>query len=109
MTVTSRLPSDCSAPGVPTLLEKPPARSAPELATLLRLSRRRRTPLATSLPLHYRYPRFIAHLGSPELTDAEVSIRPDVASWPGAGSWRLSRERAGGGVSSTWAITISNC
>ena len=83
---------------VPTLLEKPPARSAPELAALLRLSRRRRTPLATSLPLHYRYPQFIAHLRSPDLTDAEVSIRSDVVSWPGAGSWRLSRERAGGGV-----------
>ena len=40
--------------GVPTLLEKPPARSAPELATLLKLSQELQTPLATSLPLHYR-------------------------------------------------------
>ncbi len=83
---------------VPTLLEKPPARSAPELAKLLRLSRKRRTPLATSLPLHFRYPQFMGRLRSPDLTDAEVSIRSDVVSWPGAGSWRLSRERAGGGV-----------
>jgi predicted dehydrogenase len=83
---------------VPTLLEKPPARSAPELATLLRLSRQLRTPLATSLPLHHRYQRFIRLLRSPQLTGAEVSIRADVSSWPGAGSWRLSRERAGGGV-----------
>ena len=84
--------------GVPTLLEKPPARSALELATLLHLSRKLRTPLATSLPLHHRYQRFIRLLRSPELTGAEVSIRADVSSWPGAGSWRLSRERAGGGV-----------
>src|SRR5260370_24498438 len=35
---------------VPTLLEKPPARSAPELATLLQLSQDLQTPLATSLP-----------------------------------------------------------
>lgn len=83
---------------VPTLLEKPPARSAPELATLLWLSRKLRTPLATSLPLHYRYKQFIRRLLSPEMTGAEVSIRADVSSWPGAGSWRLSRERAGGGV-----------
>jgi predicted dehydrogenase len=84
--------------GVPTLLEKPPARSAPELATLLRLSRRLRTPLATSLPLHHRYQQFIRWLRSPKLTGAEVSICADVSSWPGAGNWRLSRERAGGGV-----------
>jgi predicted dehydrogenase len=84
--------------GVPTLLEKPPARSAPELATLLRLSRKLRTPLATSLPLHHRYQGFIRLLRSPELTGAEVSIRADVSCWPGTESWRLSRERAGGGV-----------
>jgi predicted dehydrogenase len=86
--------------GVPTLLEKPPARSAPELATLLELSQNLQTPLATSLPLRYRrlYHRFIHLLGSPGLTDAEVSIRASVTSWRGAGSWRLSRERAGGGV-----------
>lgn len=99
-------PHDCHVPlaeallraRVPTLLEKPPARSAPELATLLRLSQQLRTPLATSLPLHHRYRRFMRQLRSPALTGAEVSIRADVPSWPGAGSWRLSRERAGGGV-----------
>ncbi len=65
---------------VPTLLEKPPARSAPELAMLLGLSQDLRTPLATSLPLHYqdRYQRFIHLLRSPEVTDAEVSIRASV-------------------------------
>lgn len=86
--------------GVPTLLEKPPARSAPEIATLLKLSQELQTPLATSLPLHYQdsYQRFIRMLGSPELTDAEVSIRASVTSWQGADRWRLSRERAGGGV-----------
>jgi predicted dehydrogenase len=85
---------------VPTLLEKPPARSAPELATLLQLSQELRTPLATSLPLHYRdhYQPFIRLLSSPGLSDAEVSIRASVPSWQGAGSWRLSRERSGGGV-----------
>ncbi len=85
---------------VPTLLEKPPARSAPELATLLRLSRDLGTPLATSLPLHYRdhYQPFIRLLSSPALTDVEVSIRASVPSWQGADSWRLSRERSGGGV-----------
>jgi predicted dehydrogenase len=86
--------------GVPTLLEKPPARSAPELATLLRLSLELETPLATSLPLHYRdcYRHFTRLLRSPGLTDAQVSITAGVPSWPGANSWRLSRERAGGGV-----------
>jgi predicted dehydrogenase len=83
---------------VPTLLEKPPARSAPELATLLRLSQELETPLATSVPLHYRYQQFIGQLRSPELTNAEVSIRAEVSSWPGADRWRLSRDRAGGGV-----------
>lgn len=86
--------------GVPTLLEKPPARSAPELATLLKLSQELQTPLATSLPLHHQdgYQRFIRLLSSLELTDAEVSIRASVTSWQGTDSWRLSRERAGGGV-----------
>ena len=85
---------------VPTLLEKPPARSAPELATLLRLSQDTGTPLATSLPLHYRDSSraFARELRSPRLTDAQVDIRADVPSWPGTGNWRLSRERAGGGV-----------
>jgi predicted dehydrogenase len=86
--------------GVPTLLEKPPARSAPELGTLLKLSHDLRTPLATSLSLHsrVRYQAFIQLLRSPGLTDAEVSIRASVPSWQGVDSWRLSRERAGGGV-----------
>lgn len=86
--------------GVPTLLEKPPARNAPEMATLLRLSRKLETPLATSLPLHYRdcYRPFTQLLRSPSLTDARVTITVGVPSWPGANSWRLSRERAGGGV-----------
>lgn len=101
-------PHDCHAPlaeellraGVPTLLEKPPARSAPELGRLLSLSHELRTPLATSLSLHSRrrYQRFIRLLRSPALTDAEVSIRASVPSWQGVDSWRLSRQRAGGGV-----------
>jgi predicted dehydrogenase len=85
---------------VPTLLEKPPARNARELVRLLDLSHKLRTPLATSLPLHYRasYQPFIELLRAPGLTDAEVRISASVPSWRGAGSWRLSRERAGGGV-----------
>ena len=85
---------------VPTLLEKPPARSAPELGTLLKLSHELQTPLATSLSLHSRarYQPFIQLLRSQELTDVEVSIRASVPSWQGVDSWRLSRERAGGGV-----------
>lgn len=85
---------------VPTLLEKPPARSAPEMATLLRLSQELETPLATSLPLHHQdcYRQFTQLLRSSGLTDAQVSITAGVPSWPGANSWRLSRERAGGGV-----------
>jgi predicted dehydrogenase len=85
---------------VPTLLEKPPARSAPELGTLLKLSHDLQTPLATSLSLHSRarYQTFIQLLRSPKLTDAEVSIRASVPSWQGIDSWRLSQERAGGGV-----------
>jgi predicted dehydrogenase len=85
---------------VPTLLEKPPARSETELATLLDLSLKLRTPLATSLPLHYQdqHQRFTDLLCGPNLTDAEVSIRATVRTWHGAGSWRLSPERAGGGV-----------
>ena len=94
------LAADLLRAGVPALLEKPPARSAPELGTLLQLSAELGTPLATSLPLHYRdsHQRFIQLLRSPELTNAEVSIRASVPSWHGAGNWRLSRERAGGGV-----------
>lgn len=86
--------------GVPTLLEKPPARSAPELATLLKLSKELQAPLATSLPLHYQsgHQEFLRLLGCPELTDAEVSIRASVTTWQGTDSWRRSRERAGGGV-----------
>lgn len=86
--------------GVPTLLEKPPARSAPELGRLLKLSHDLQTPLATSLSLHsrIRYQTFIRLLRSPELTDAEVNIRASVPSWQGVDSWRLSRQRAGGGV-----------
>jgi predicted dehydrogenase len=101
-------PHDCHAPlaeellraGVPTLLEKPPARSAPELGRLLSLSHELQTPLATSLSLHSRtrYQTFIRLLRSPALTDAEVSIRASVPSWQGVDSWRLSRQRAGGGV-----------
>ncbi len=101
-------PHDCHVPlarellraRVPTLLEKPPARSGRELATLLELSQALRTPLATSLPLHHQdqHQRFMDLLRGPELTDAEVSIRASVQSWHGADSWRLSRERAGGGV-----------
>jgi predicted dehydrogenase len=85
---------------VPTLLEKPPARSAPELGTLLKLSHDLQTPLATSLSLHSRsrYQTFIRLIRSPELTDAEVNIRASVPSWQGVDSWRLSKERAGGGV-----------
>ncbi len=86
--------------GVPTLLEKPPARSARELATLLELSRDLQTPLATSLPFHYRacHQPFIQLLRSAELTDSEVNICASVPRLQGADSWRLSRERAGGGV-----------
>jgi predicted dehydrogenase len=85
---------------VPTLLEKPPARNAAELATLLELSQELKAPLATSLPLRYRdrYQRFIHLLCSPRLTNAVVRIRASVPSWQGTDSWRLSRERAGGGV-----------
>lgn len=95
-----RLAEDLLRARVPTLLEKPPARSAGELATLLELSRNLRTPLATSLPLHYqaRCQPFIHLLRSPELTDAEVNIAASVPGRQGADSWRLSRERAGGGV-----------
>ena len=86
--------------GVPTLLEKPPARSERELATLLALSEKLGTPLATSLTLHYQdqHQRFTGLLREPELTDAEVSIGASVRCRLGAGSWRLSRQRAGGGV-----------
>jgi predicted dehydrogenase len=101
-------PHDCHVPlarqllraGVPTLLEKPPACSAPELATLLTLSQEFQTPIATSLPLHHQrgYRRFRRLLASPGLTDAQVTIRATVTSWQGADSWRRSRERAGGGV-----------
>jgi perosamine synthetase len=86
--------------GVPTLVEKPPARNAAELAQLIQASKDYRTPLATILPLRYKakYRQFIRWLRSPDLTDATVNIVADVPSWPGIGNWRLSREHAGGGV-----------
>jgi predicted dehydrogenase len=101
-------PHDCHVPltldllaaRIPTLLEKPPARNDREFGQLIRASSRYKTPLATALPLRHksRYKRFIRILRSPELVDAEVNIAADVPSFPGAGSWRQSRERAGGGV-----------
>jgi predicted dehydrogenase len=86
--------------GIPTLLEKPPARNADELARLIQTSRDYNTPLAIVLPLRYKiqYQRFAQILRSPRLTDAAVDIDADVPCFPGIGSWRWSRERAGGGV-----------
>jgi predicted dehydrogenase len=86
--------------GIPTLIEKPPARNAPELAGLIRTSKDHQTPLATILPLRYKaeYQPFVRRLRSPGLTGAMVEINADVASRPGIDNWRLSREHAGGGV-----------
>jgi predicted dehydrogenase len=101
-------PHDCHVPltldllqaRIPTLLEKPPARNGEEIAQLIRASSDCKTPLATALPLRHmsRYRRFMRILRSPQLAGAEVDIEADVTSFPGAGSWRQSRERAGGGV-----------
>jgi perosamine synthetase len=86
--------------GIPTLVEKPPARNAAELRELMQTSRDHRTPLATVLPLYYKpkYQHFARLLRSPNLTDASICIHADVPSWPGVDNWRLSREHAGGGV-----------
>jgi predicted dehydrogenase len=86
--------------GIPTLVEKPPARNAAELDELVRASRACLTPLATMLPFHYKrtYQHFAQLLRSPDLTDATIRINADVPSWPGIDNWRLSREHAGGGV-----------
>jgi predicted dehydrogenase len=86
--------------GIPTLVEKPPARNAAEFTELIQASRGHGTPLATILPLRYkaRYQEFIRWLRSPGLTDAAVNITADVPSLPGIGNWRLSQESAGGGV-----------
>jgi dTDP-4-amino-4,6-dideoxygalactose transaminase/predicted dehydrogenase len=85
---------------IPTLVEKPPARNAAELAELIQASKDNQTPLATVLPLRYKagYQEFIRLLRSSSLTDATVDITADVPSWPGIGNWRLSRENSGGGV-----------
>jgi predicted dehydrogenase len=101
-------PHDCHVPltslllkaGIPTLLEKPPARTCGEFKTLVKTSEECGTPLATALPFHYqdRYREFIRSLRSPLLTDAKVIVAAQVPRWPGIDNWRLSRERAGGGV-----------
>jgi len=85
---------------IPTLLEKPPARTCDEFSQLRQASRDNGTPLATILTLHYqsRFRDFMKILRSPGLRDARVRINAQVPSWPGVGSWRQSRERAGGGV-----------
>jgi predicted dehydrogenase len=85
---------------IPTLLEKPPARNCHEFAELMQASDDNHTPLNAILTLHYqsRFKDFIRTLRSPTLTDAKVFVAADVPSWPGAGHWRQSRERAGGGV-----------
>jgi predicted dehydrogenase len=85
---------------IPTLLEKPPARSCQEFSCLMQASDDSQTPLNTILTLHYqsRFKDFIKTLRSPALTDAKVFITADVPSWVGAGHWRRSRARAGGGV-----------
>lgn len=85
---------------VPTILEKPPARNLSEFNELVNFTNNYGTPLATALPFHFqnRYRGFIRSLKSPVLTDAQVLVRADVPSRPGVGNWRLSRERAGGGV-----------
>lgn len=85
---------------IPTLLEKPPARTSDEFNALVKISEKYGTPLATALPFHYqdRYREFIRSLRSPLLSDAEVLVAAQVPRWPGVGNWRLSRERAGGGV-----------
>jgi perosamine synthetase len=95
-----RLAGSLLRAGIPTLVEKPPARNASELAELVQTSNDYRTPLATVLPLRYKaeYQHFARLLRSRDLTDARVDIKADVPTWPGIGNWRLSREHAGGGV-----------
>ena len=86
--------------GVPTFLEKPPARNGSEFALLVQASQSYRTPLAVLRPfLHEpRRRQFIRMLRSTALTDAVITVQADVPSWTGHGDWRRSRERAGGGV-----------
>lgn len=101
-------PHDCHVPialsllrwKIPTLLEKPPARNSSEFSILVQASQHHATPLATLRPFLYepRRRQFVRLLRSPELTDAVISVRGTVPSWPGVGEWRLSRQRAGGGV-----------
>jgi predicted dehydrogenase len=85
---------------IPTLLEKPPARSCQEFSCLMQASDDCQTPLNTMLTLHYqsRFKDFIKALRSPTLADAKVFITAEVPSWLGIGHWRRSRARAGGGV-----------
>lgn len=85
---------------IPTLLEKPPARNGSEFSLLVQASQCHATPLATLRPFLYepRRRQFVRLLRSPELTDALISVRAGVPTWPGVGDWRLSRQRAGGGV-----------
>jgi predicted dehydrogenase len=86
--------------GIPTLLEKPPARNAGEFAVLVQASESYATPLAVLRPFFYepRRRQFIRLLRSSALTDALITVQADVPAWTGSESWRRSRDRAGGGV-----------
>ncbi|MHB1595944.1 MAG: Gfo/Idh/MocA family protein [Streptosporangiaceae bacterium] len=85
---------------IPTLLEKPPARTSHEFAQLRRASQHYATPLAVLRPFLYEIRRrqFIRLLRSVNLADVEIEIQADVPTWAGIGEWRRSKERAGGGV-----------
>jgi predicted dehydrogenase len=85
---------------IPTLLEKPPARTSHEFAQLRRASQHYATPLAVLRPFLYEVGKrqFIRLLRSAHLADVEIKVQADVPAWPGIGEWRRSKKRAGGGV-----------
>jgi predicted dehydrogenase len=85
--------------GVPTLVEKPPARNSAELRRLSVRASASGTPLGVLLPLRHdvRYSRLLdllAGSGRP----AELAVVATVPAYPGVDSWRTRRARAGGGV-----------
>jgi predicted dehydrogenase len=88
--------------GVPTIIEKPLARTSDELSRLRKACDQYGTPLATVQSMRFAED-FQAFVGKLEaLRSGKIRIDATVASYQGlaykGGSWRQSKRRSGGGV-----------
>src|SRR5262249_12237566 len=84
--------------GIPTIIEKPLARSLSELRRLIRACEQSDTPLASVQSMRHAddFQDFIGELAT--MRAGEIRVEATVASYQGLASWRQSRRRSGGGV-----------